>query len=1044
MNRRIWRFPAWLAIVALLACCGAAVGAPVKTTGNLGSRMIISNDILIDANNIAMFVTNRGGFARDLESPGGPSGLFFPRGTDKTAVYAAGLWFGSRVRMSADSVETRVVVAEYDLEYTPGLIYNNAGTITWDDAGDARLTVYKLLKGDSLSADYLNWPVADGAPLNARGRPLWQGDQTCWAVYNDADASTHTNAAGSSTPQDIEIRQTTFAFDRQGPLGNMIFVKFNITNRGNDTLEDCYVSMWSDVDLGGATDDMAGCDTLLSLGYVYNATNNDEIYGAVPPAVGYDFFQGPIVPGAPTDTALVSGTRVPGFKNLPMTSYNRYINGTDPDSRFASYNYMKGLNKDGSPLHMNEDPAQPITRFFFPGDPLTDQGWIDQAQADKRIMLSSGPFTMAPGDEQEVVVGLIVAQGSDRLSSLNLLKSYDDQAQKVFNANFALPSAPPRPVLYARPYDGAIDLSWSSDAVGDVQISRPLNEEYHHQGYNLYQGESIAGPWKKIGTWDVVDSVGYTYADALDPTLGGNQRTITQQGRNNGLQFHVRLTEDKILGGPLHNDFNYYYAVSAYSYDVNHMEPYMIGPNQVGWITPTLENSKAGIAVRPKSSAAVLDVAARRLDGTSDGSVQVAFVLPESVRTGTYDVTFRNIEIGGTPTVVWDLVKSGTTDTLLKAQTYQSSNPEDYNYSVVQGMMVRVLGPAPGLKHNKRDPPRVMIDEIIAGDGAGGGSEVAPDQWGGPGNDLFWSVNSTSEWGLSCGGGDGGEDRLMRNGDDNANYTSADIVMKWDYADDNVGWWTIDTGDATGWNKIPFGLYLKDPVSGNETRMLPLFTAGDGSGFEYDFTGGVDGHLAATCTDWCYAYALAPGTDWASLVSDVQDGVLDGADPSTVELFARLVVFANVDPPVLPAKGTVIQFSTTKPNTPADEFQFNAFAPGGAAGTVVGNGLDQIRVVPNPYLNQSGYELNQFDRVIKFINLPAKPATIRIFNLAGDLVRTIEKTDLVNSEVIWNLQNQQSIPVASGIYLYHVDVKGLGKKTGKIGVFVEKERLNRF
>jgi hypothetical protein len=111
---------------------------------------------------------------------------------------------------------------------------------------------------------------------------------------------------------------------------------------------------------------------------------------------------------------------------------------------------------------------------------------------------------------------------------------------------------------------------------------------------------------------------------------------------------------------------------------------------------------------------------------------------------------------------------------------------------------------------------------------------------------------------------------------------------------------------------------------------------------------------------------------------------------------------------------------------------------------VVSNDLNQIRVVPNPYLNQSAYELDQFNRVIKFINMPAKPATIRIFNLAGDLVRTIEKTDVVNSEVIWDLQNQQSIPVASGIYLYHVDVKGLGKKTGKIGVFVEKERLNRF
>jgi hypothetical protein len=1031
MNRPIWRFPAWLAMIALLACCGVAAGAPVVKMGVIASPMIISNDVLCDVNNIAMFVTNRGGFARDLESPGGPSGLFFPRGTDKTAVYAAGLWFGSQV-----NGETRVTVAEYDLEYTPGIIYNDGTEITWDDAGDARLKVYKLAKGDTLSDDYLNWPVADGAPLNAAGKPLWQGDQTLWAVYNDADPSTHTNDAGGSTPQNIEIRQTTFAFDRQGPLGNMIFVKFNFKNRGNDTLQDCYVSMWSDIDMGGATDDMAGCDTLLSLGYVYNASNNDEIYGAVPPAVGFDFFQGPIVP-SPGDTALVSGQHVVGYRNLPMTSYNRYINGTDPDSRVASYNYMKGLTKDGAPLHINEDVTQPITRYFFPGDPVAQTGWIDEAQADKRIMLSSGPFTMAPGDSQEVVVGLIVAQGGDRLSSLTLLKSYDDQAQKVFDANFDLPSAPPRPVLYARPMDGAVDLSWTTDAVGDVQISLPLGEEYHHQGYNLYQGESIAGPWKKIGTWDLADSVGFTYADVFDPNLKGNQRIITQQGTNNGLAFHMLLEDDLITGGPLHNNLDYFYAISAYSYDVNHLEPYFVGPNQVGWLTPTLENSKAGVIVRPGSSAAVLDAVGARLAGTSDGSVQIAFVQPELVKDGTFNVTFREKSIDGVPTVVWDLTNAVTGDTLLAAQTYQSSNPDDYAYPVVDGTMVRVLGPAPGFKHDTR--PDLMINEIIAGDGEGGGTPVPPDGNGGPGRACWWNRNSTGEWSLAAGGGNGGEGRFTRDGGNNANLTASDIIMKWDYADDNWGVWGFDAG-ACG--RIPFGLYLKDPNTGAETRLVPEFTAGGGTEGVYEIQQDtVDGHYGLPCTDWCYAYTF--DGNWEAFVADVSDGAYDN-DTTQNELFARLVLVQRGATPVLPAKGTVIQFSTTKPNSPLDRFQFKAYAPGHAAGTVIGDDLDAIHVVPNPYLNQSAYELNQFNRVIKFINLPAKPATIRIFNLGGELVRTIEKTDVVNGEAIWDLQNSRAIPVASGIYIYTVDVKGLGRKTGKMAVFVEKERLNRF
>ena len=96
-----------------------------------------------------------------------------------------------------------------------------------------------------------------------------------------------------------------------------------------------YVSLWADPDLGGSTDDLVGCDTTLSLGYCYNATNSDQTYGSAPPAVGYDFFLGP---------------RTPLGDTLGLTSFNKYINGTDPASSDATYNYMQGLLPDGSDL----------------------------------------------------------------------------------------------------------------------------------------------------------------------------------------------------------------------------------------------------------------------------------------------------------------------------------------------------------------------------------------------------------------------------------------------------------------------------------------------------------------------------------------------------------------------------------------------------------------------------------------------------------------------------------------------------------------------
>ena len=71
-------------------------------------------------------------------------------------------------------------------------------------------------------------------------------------------------------------------------------------------------------------------------------------------------------------------------------------------------------------------------------------------------------------------------------------------------------------------------------------------------------------------------------------------------------------------------------------------------------------------------------------------------------------------------------------------------------------------------------------------------------------------------------------------------------------------------------------------------------------------------------------------------------------------------------------------------------------------------------------------------------------ATIKIFNLAGDLVRTLRKTDASSSIIEWDLLTENRLPVASGVYVYHIDVPGAGSTMGKLVVFMEKERLSNF
>ncbi len=92
--------------------------------------------------------------------------------------------------------------------------------------------------------------------------------------------------------------------------------------------------------------------------------------------------------------------------------------------------------------------------------------------------------------------------------------------------------------------------------------------------------------------------------------------------------------------------------------------------------------------------------------------------------------------------------------------------------------------------------------------------------------------------------------------------------------------------------------------------------------------------------------------------------------------------------------------------------------------------LDRIQPVPNPYYAFSQYEANRLDNRIKIINLPEK-ATINIYTIDGTLIRTLQKNDPNTSFIDWDLKNNKNIPIASGMYLLHVNIEGIGEKVIK-------------
>jgi len=91
--------------------------------------------------------------------------------------------------------------------------------------------------------------------------------------------------------------------------------------------------------------------------------------------------------------------------------------------------------------------------------------------------------------------------------------------------------------------------------------------------------------------------------------------------------------------------------------------------------------------------------------------------------------------------------------------------------------------------------------------------------------------------------------------------------------------------------------------------------------------------------------------------------------------------------------------------------------------------LSLINIVPNPYYGYSSYESDRLDTRVRITNLPPV-CNISIFTLNGSLVKVINKSD-PSTYIDWNLENQYSVPIASGLYIIHVSVPNVGETTLK-------------
>ena len=118
------------------------------------------------------------------------------------------------------------------------------------------------------------------------------------------------------------------------------------------------------------------------------------------------------------------------------------------------------------------------------------------------------------------------------------------------------------------------------------------------------------------------------------------------------------------------------------------------------------------------------------------------------------------------------------------------------------------------------------------------------------------------------------------------------------------------------------------------------------------------------------------------------------------------------------AKGTTIQdknFVTVIPGYPPQ------------------SNLENVKVVPNPYIVHSKYNETIYKKQIRFTRLPEK-CTITIFTVTGEKVQELNHDDALDGNEWWNLRTYNNQEVAPGLYIYAVETPGGEKLIDKFAV----------
>ncbi len=935
---------------------------------------------------------------------------------------------------------------------------------------------------DYLAYNWEHWPWQDGAPwvdknqngvydpdVDVAGYPF--SSEMLFCKLDDRDEE-KVRDYFCTFPIGLEISVLVWAADAPfGRLGATLFKTLRVKNiRGSD-IDSVYFSVWVDPDVGNYYDDLVGCDSALGLAFGYNSTNIDaefQQYGLAPGAVGYDVVLGPAVPSA-GDTAWVNGKRMPGYKNLSMTSFYRrapisfeYIDPPTPCYIYPEqmFNVLRGYKATDDPFNpqhqVHRNTGTP-TFFPFNGDPVTGVGDLDGFDVppgDRAFHLNVGPFSLSAGEEQEIHIAIMAGRpGETRTDAVADLKQTDTIIQKVADTYFqTIPSAPEIPQLMATPFTDKIILDWGENPTLTRTIETWNSPDangtaFKFEGYVVYQFSS-AGPDAKripIAVFDVKNGVKKVYAWRFIPEWGEWHRIPVIQGRDSGIQHTFVVEKDYLTDSPLVVGKEYYFGVSAYSYNPH---PQLLD-DQV------LESSPARITVVPQAPPPGIHYASQigeslpveHTAGKSTGIVKVTVANPAMVRGSQYQIYFTIEDDSSSANwgeVVWNLRRMDDGAVLIEkhpvAMDAKAAIP-----ALADGLSIRVVRPAKIFREfrvvaNAGGPLPEPVGAAAGWYGFPGGRPTFGQQT----NGSRWLIHQEMADVVRYEPFESYVTRYLPDGRWPGSYEIR-------FTGNGEAYFAWSTG---GIHPIPFEVWnVGDMENPDDDYRLFVFVKdlestknlGEFNITHIDHAVSDESNDPMTDSYYCVApWDTSPGEVGYQALrarvasqSDsevVASGYWHQVQPGVSVPGLGGLVFVNWDGGyvpsgelpwgnypyngLIPEQGTVFQIVSNVPFTVADRYTITA-SPVEEGVELERTVVEGVTVYPNPYVAENPLASGG-EEFVYFYHLPRR-VTVRIFSLDGALVRKLEKDD-ASQFMRWDLRNASGRRVASGIYIAHLQM----------------------